>query len=66
LKELLRLRGEAIMETRVYETNDYMDMNDVAAKLVKLYADYMHNNTEGFHDDDYARAVGIAIRMLSD
>ena len=38
--------------------------NDVAALLVKLYADYQHYY--GSENADYAKAVGIAIRMLRD
>lgn len=53
------------METMVYEkNNDYMSTDDVAALLVKLYADYMHYYGNG--SDDYAKAVAIAIRMLTD
>lgn len=53
------------METKVYEKTDgQMTTDDVATLLVKLYADY--KNASGWDNDDYARAVGIAIRMLSD
>lgn len=38
-----------------------MDADDVAALLIKLYADYQ---TYGGGNNDYAKAVGIAIRML--
>ncbi len=41
-----------------------MSTDDVATLLVKLYADYRYYT--GSSDDNYARAVGIAIRMLSD
>ena len=40
-----------------------MTMDEVAALLVKLYASYKDYNGQS---DDYAMAVGIAIRMLSD
>lgn len=53
------------METKVYErTDDQMESDEVAALLVKLYADYKHYTC--CDNDDYAKAVGIAIRMLSD
>ena len=48
--------------------NDDMTTDDVAALLVKLYGEYI-NKCGGFgesENDNYARAVGIAIRMLSD
>lgn len=52
------------METTVYEKDsDYMSTDDVATLLVKLYADYRFYNTD---NDDYARAVAIAVRMLTD
>ena len=40
------------------------DMNETAALLIKLYADYQHYY--GCENDDYAKAVGVAIRKLSD
>lgn len=54
------------LDSGYFETNNDMDMStdDVAALLVKLYADYRYHS--GSSDDDYARAVGIAIRMLTD
>ena len=48
--------------------NEYMTTDDVAALLVKLYGEYI-NKCGGFgesQNDNYARAVGIAIRMLTD
>lgn len=52
------------METMVYEKdNDYMSTDDVATLLVKLYADYRYYASE---NEDYARAVAIAVRMLTD
>lgn len=52
------------METKVYEiSSDQMESDEVAALLVKLYAS--HAMKEG-QNDDYAKAVGIAVRMLSD
>lgn len=44
--------------------NNNMDTDEVAALLVQLYADYQHYYGSG--NDDYAKAVGIAIRMLTD
>lgn len=57
------------MEVTVYENNDdYMTTDEVATLLVKLYADFQCGT--GNYDDDasekYAKAVGIAIRMLTD
>lgn len=46
-------------------TNDFMETDEIAALLVKLYAEYM-SMTGSCHHDKYARAVGIAIRMLTD
>lgn len=40
------------------------DMDEVATLLVKLYADYSFHS--GQDNDDYARAVGVAIRLLHD
>ena len=40
-----------------------MTMDEVAALLVKLYASYKDYNGQS---DDYAMAVGIAIRMLKE
>ena len=48
--------------------NEYMTTDDVAALLVKLYGEYI-NKCGGFgesENNNYARAVGIAIRMLTD
>ena len=48
--------------------NSDMTTDDVAALLVKLYGEYI-NKCGGFGEsknDNYARAVGIAIRMLTD
>lgn len=44
--------------------DDYMTTDEIATLLVKLYADYQHYSGGG--DEDYAKAVGIAIRMLTD
>lgn len=46
------------------EKNNYMTTDDLAALLVKLYAEYRVATED--HNDDYAKAVGITIRMLID
>jgi hypothetical protein len=43
------------------DNDNYMDRT--AALLVKLYASYAMKEGQ---NDDYAMAVGIAVRMLSD
>lgn len=40
-----------------------MNMDEVATLLVELYADYQHYCS---HNEDYSKAVAIAIRTLSD
>lgn len=52
------------METNYVRSPDDMSANEAATLLVKLYGDYQHYS--GSSDNDYATAVGIAIRMLSD
>lgn len=42
-----------------------MTTDEMAIALVKLYAEYMCAN-DGNHNEDYAEAVAVAIRMLSD
>lgn len=44
--------------------NSNNGMDGVAASLVNLYADYASFN--GNTNDEYAKAVAIAIRMLTD
>ena len=39
-------------------------MDEVGAQLINLYAEY--SRMTGYLDDDYAKAVCIAVRMLSD
>lgn len=39
-------------------------MDEVGAQLINLYAEY--SRMAGYPDDDYAKAVCIAVRMLSD
>ena len=41
----------------------HIDTDDVAALLVNLYADY---KSYSGGNDDYAKVVGIAIRILND
>jgi hypothetical protein len=67
--ESLMVKTEVIMETTVYENDkDYMSTDDVAALLVGLYADYKcaSGNWTDDKSERYAKAVGIAIRMLTD
>ena len=45
--------------------DDYMSREEMAIALVKLYAEHMHTNN-GNHNEDYAEAVAIAIRMLTE
>ena len=57
------------MESTVYEnTDEFLSTDEVAALLVKLYADYQcgTGNYDDAISEKYARAVGIAIRMLTD
>lgn len=57
------------MRCEVYEnTDDNMTSDEVAALLVKLYAEYYHA-CGGFETETtkkYYKAIGIAIRMLVD
>ena len=46
-------------------TNNNMETDEIAALLVKLYADYVMGDG-GYHHEDYAKAIAIAIRMLND
>lgn len=55
---------EAPTNTPEVFVKDETTMDDYAALLVKLYAEYTRST--GYTDDDYAKAVAIAIRMLSD
>ena len=43
--------------------NKYISTDKVAALLVRLYADYKYRYGD---NEDYAQAVAVAIRMLSD
>ena len=52
------------LDSGYWNTGENMTAEDVAGLLVKLYADYQHYY--GSENDDYARAVAIAIRMLSE
>lgn len=52
------------MEIKAHEKDEFITSDEVAMLLVNLYADYAHLN--GNTNDQYAKAVGIAIRMLVD
>ena len=52
------------METNFVRSPDDMSANEAAALLVRLYGDYQHYS--GSPDNDYATAIAIAIRMLTD
>ena len=43
--------------------NNNMTSDEVATLLIKLYSDYRYYNAD---NDDYAKAVAIAVRMLTD
>lgn len=57
---------------RCNEENGCMTTDDVAALLVELYGEYREETSNSFGDEKkekslmYAKAVGIAIRMLTD
>ena len=53
------------IDSGYWETNNSDDMNtdDIALLLVKLYADYQCHYGE---NDDYAKAVAVSVRMLTD
>lgn len=51
------------LDSGYWECDD-MSSDKVATLLVKLYADYQHYC--GCENDDYAEAVAIAVRMLTD
>ena len=56
------------MEHSLVRNPDEMCSNEAATLLVKLYGEYI-NKCGGFgviENDNYARAVGIAIRMLTE
>lgn len=54
------------------EESGYMSTDDVAALLVELYGEYREETSNSFGDEKkkrsqmYAKAIGIAIRMLTD
>lgn len=51
------------LDSGYWETGESnITMDGIAAQLIKLYADYQSKYGD---DDDYAMAVAIAIRMLS-
>lgn len=57
---------------RCNEEGYHMTTDDVAALLVELYGEYREETSNGFGEEKrnrsqmYAKAVGIAIRMLVD
>jgi len=52
------------LDSGYWETSEeYMSTDKIAALLVDLYADYRSSCGS---NEDYAKAVGIAIRMLTD
>ena len=55
---------ESLIMDEIEEKEKYMTTDEIAIALVKLYAEHMHTNCN--HNEDYAEAVAIAIRMLSD
>ena len=55
---------ESILMDEISEKESYMSTDEIAMALVKLYAEYMHTNCN--HNEDYAEAIAIAIRMLTD
>lgn len=57
------------IDSGYYEgANDNMTTDEIAALLVELFADYKCSRGDWSDDksEKYARAVGIAIRMLND
>lgn len=56
------------LDSGYWEETNNMNMDDVAALLVELYGEY--RLSVGGYDNNktevYAKAVGIAVRMLSD
>lgn len=62
------------VDSGYFETDNDMDMttDDVAALLVELYGEYREETSNSFGDEKkkrsqmYAKAIGIAIRMLTD
>lgn len=43
--------------------NEYMNSDDIATLLIKLYGKYLNYYEE---NDNYAKAIAMAIRALSD
>ena len=56
------------IDSGYFEVENGIEMNDVAALLVRLYSDYrcISGGYETEESRAYAKAVGIAIRMLTD
>ena len=45
--------------------NNNMTSDEIAKALVKLYAEYVFTN-DGNHNESYAEAVAVSIRMLTE
>ena len=61
-----QILSELGIEKKIEKEEDgYMSTDEMAIALIKLYAEHMHTNN-GNHNEDYAEAVAIAIRMLTD
>lgn len=60
------------VDSGYFETDTNMSADDVAALLVELYGEYREETSNGFGEEKrnrsqmYAKAIGIAIRMLVD
>ena len=62
------------IDSGYFEADNNMNMSadDVAALLVELYGEYREETSNGFGEEKrnrsqmYAKAIGIAIRMLID
>ena len=60
------------IDSGYFEANSDMTTDDVAALLVELYGEYREEIADSFGSEKkersllYAKAVGIAIRMLHD
>ena len=56
------------IDSGYFEVENDIEMDDVAALLVRLYSDYrcISGGYETEESRAYAKAVGIAIRMLTD
>ena len=57
---------ESLIMDEIEENGKYMTTDEIAIALVKLYAEHTCCMNKGVHNEDYAEAVAIAIRMLTD